>query len=273
VIFLLLATLTAIADPLPIFNADTVNALSDTCAAAEDDPSASYVVSNSTTTLYSGDELEPMLTAASVQLLADASELTLTANAAGKAAMLEHHKCMIATAHVPHGVTAWANTAGGFNFYDADIVRDGGDLYDFESIYLSEGRLVMQFALRGATGCDDTVYILGEVSTGGDIMTAHAKWYRPATPADPGFELQTCEGGALCSGTCELQYGPNGAGGAGGDPVYMCLCNMTTEMGIMGCEHGVLPGGAGSFNEPSGWADVDGGGIGDGGMWGGLVIP
>ena len=272
-IYTLLLTLTAHADPLlPVFSPATVNAASDTCAAAEDDPAAAYLVTNDTTTLYSGDELEPMLTAASVQLLADADELVITANAAGKAAWLGHHQCLHAATHAPHLVTAWANTAGGMGFYEADLMREG-DAYDFAAVYYTEGKLVAQFELQGATGCDDTVYVQGGATADGDMYMAHAKWFRPATPNDPGFALQTCDGGAQCSGKCELQYAPDGFGGLGGDPEFMCMCIYPDgSAGGMGCQGGTLPagGGSGYYNEPSGWADA-GGGVGVGGIWGGLI--
>jgi len=255
----------AAAQSLPvIWDSATQSAAEVSCVAGAEDPAAVYTVSDDSSTLYSGASLDLFLDAGSDQLLADADDLVVTLNAPARAAFNNYHQCL-----VPHGfmhsMYIWANTVGGFNFYEADLI-EGGHAYDFEAIYVVEDdRVIVQHQRRGnTTGSCDSMYLKGELLDG-EPYTITDKLYRPARPSDPGYSKNGCQG-APCS-ACTLFYYPDGSP-AGTAPFYGCGCRYSPS-GAFGttCNHTIN---ATSF-EPAVFTDVDGGGdgVGDGGLWGG----
>lgn len=257
----------AFATPLPVLDPLVVEAQMDACAAAAEDPLASYTVSDDVATLYAGNSLATFLATGNAEMQTSQAGLSVSANAEGKAALVTYRACMVGH-HLSPALLDRMN--GDLGLFEEDMIA-GGMVYNVEAaLYYPDGRFALGFAPDDSGTCE-TVYVLGIVADGQAFVTTD-KWYRPAKPDDPGYEMQICESGAACSGKCELQYAPNGAGGVGGDPIFLCLCKEANGSigGNQGCQGGVKPG-EGSF-EASDWQDGNGDGVGDGGMWGGFVL-
>jgi hypothetical protein len=230
------------------WDAATVTDIADACVLAENDPTASYTVSDGTSTLYAGSSLGEFLEAGNIQLFADASVLAYTADAEGEAAIAGYYNCMQASG-VANVFIFWANTHGGLDLFDHDAL-DGTDAYTYAKAYMHEGVLMLQVSLDGNTGPCQSLYMTGDIFEDQGYLAAWAKWHRPASPHDKDFAKQSCSGSLDCLFDCELRYAPAGPPG-GGDPFYFCLCD--TGVGL-GCSHSTSFTGPTTDWGPTTWA-------------------
>lgn len=238
---------------------------SNACILASSDAAASFVVTSSAgVVIYNDDSLDGYLDEISANLNAGIYDMTVVPNAAAKSAVKDYYVCL-QTYDMVNAAVVWSNTVGGFHTFEHDAADDFNS-YSFSSMYDVDPDYDNHVALRlvrdfSPSYCD-SVYVFGARDDSGTVLFSMGlppKDQSKSSPVNEKLTPYSCLSLSGCQ-NCEMRkytkyFVTN----------YYCLCK--DQYGSSSCSIGPTDFWGGSA---AGWADTNGDGDGDGGIWNGL---